>query len=102
TANQDDPAYRANVIADVRAPEAQNMTPQEQRAEFQRRKREVTQGSATTRKYLSEPPLDYREPAESAPAGELGEPEWRKERDAKRAAREASGNKRWYESLPFM
>jgi hypothetical protein len=102
TENRDNPSYRANVIVDVKAPEANNLSPQEQRAEFQRRKRETQQGSPTQRKYLSEPPLDYRTPSDSAPAGELGEPEWRKERDAKRAAREASGKKSWYERLPFM
>lgn len=102
SANQNTPGYRANVIVDTRARDTSTMTPQEQRAEFQRRKQEVTQGRSDTRAFLSEPPLDYRKPAETAPVGELGEPEWRKERDAKRAAREASGTQRWYERLPFM
>ena len=100
--NRDNAGFRPNVIVDTRGTDTTNMTPQEQRAEFQRRKQEVTQGRSDTRAFLSEPPLDYRKPAETAPVGELGEPEWRKERDAKRAAREASGTQRWYERLPFM
>lgn len=102
TENQETAGYRAPVIADVRSPETQNLSPQEQRAEFQRRRQQAMQGSATQRRYLSEPPIEYRQPAETAPAGELGQPEWRKERDAKRAARAASGKKSWYEYIPFM
>jgi len=58
----------------------------DQSAEFKRRMAENMQGSATERKYLSEPPLTYRQPAATAPVGQLGTPEWKKERDAKKAA----------------
>jgi hypothetical protein len=67
----------------------------EQSAEFKRRMAENMQGSATERKYLSEPPLTYREPAASAPVGELGKPEWKKERDAKKAAQIKRKNDWW-------
>lgn len=50
------------------------------RKEFNRRLAENNQGSPTNRKYLSEPPLDYRAPAASAPAGDVGEDEWRKKK----------------------
>ncbi|MBO0903881.1 hypothetical protein [Jiella sonneratiae] len=41
---------------------------------------EQKQGSPTQRKYLSEPPLKYREPAASAPVGDPGEDEEAKQR----------------------
>lgn len=62
-------------------------SPKDQSADFKRRMAENMQGSPTERKYLSEPPLTYRQPAASAPVGQLGEPEWKKERDAKNAAK---------------
>ena len=43
-----------------------------------------------TRKYLSEPPLDYRQAAADAPAGELGEDEYKKERRLSAQARKTA------------
>ena len=56
------------------------------RKEFIRRLADTKQGSPNTRKYLSEPPLAYRQAAETAPVGDIGEDEWQKDRRAKRAA----------------
>lgn len=53
------------------------------------------QGSPTERRYLSEPPLAYRQPAATAPANELGKDEWKKERDRKKAAKKESGHWGW-------
>lgn len=61
-----------------------------QREEFNKRLAERGQGNATTRKYLSEPPVAYRQPAVSAPAGDVGEDEWRKEQRQK-----SGGKKGW-------
>jgi hypothetical protein len=58
----------------------------DQQAEFRRRMAVNKQGSPTDRRFLSEPPLTYRQPAATAPTGELGEDEWRKEKDRKKAA----------------
>ncbi|MEF2070252.1 hypothetical protein SMD10_01135 [Consotaella sp. CSK11QG-6] len=55
-------------------------------AEFQKRIQEMRQGSATERKYLSEPPTTYRQPAASAPVGDPGVDE-----DVKAAERKAGG-----------
>ncbi len=71
-----------------------------QRAEFEKRLREGKQGSPTQRRFLSEPPVDYRVPASSAPSGELGEDEWRKEQDRKAAARKQSGKSSWRDWVP--
>jgi hypothetical protein len=62
-----------------------------QKAEYQKRLQETRQGSSKTRKYLSEPPIDYRQAAADAPTGELGEDEYRKERRLKREARKKGG-----------
>ncbi len=62
----------------------------DQRKEFNRRLAANTQGSPTSRRYLSEPPLDYRQPAATAPAGDIGEDEWRKEK-----RREVDSKKSW-------
>ena len=70
----------------------------DQREEFNRRLAENKQGSATNRKYLSEPPLVYREPAATAPVGDVGEDEWKKERRQKKAA---AKDKSWRDYLPF-
>ena len=70
--------YRGNVeILKGTGPEKQ------QRADFNKRLAENKQGSATSRKYLSEPPLEYRVPAETAAVGDVGEDEWKKERRRK-------------------
>ncbi len=61
-----------------------------QRKEFNRRLAANNQGSPTTRRYLSEPPLDYRQPAPTAPVGDIGEDEWRKEK-----RREVGSKKGW-------
>ena len=58
--------------------------------------RDRSGGSASQRKYLSEPPISYRQPANSATAGELGEDEVKKER---RRKAEASGSKSWRDRL---
>ncbi len=101
TANQDNPTYDSPVEADstgsngitstARYGERGNFEvqpdPEQQRAEFNRRLAETRQGSSGSRKYLSEPPLVYREASASAPVGDVGEPEWKKEQRQKRAAR---------------
>lgn len=55
-------------------------------------------GSPSTRRYLSEPPLTYREAASTATVGELGTDEAQKERERKRAAGKSKG---WRDYLPW-
>jgi hypothetical protein len=86
TENRDNPAYRSPVVNDVVAVVPEEMTADQQRAEFRRLRRE-TSGSSSSRRFLSEPPLDYRVPAATAPVGDLGETEDRKTRVAEREAR---------------
>jgi hypothetical protein len=51
--------------------------------------------SPTERNYLSEPPLEYRRPAESAPVGELGETERTKQRRREAIAERGEGGGWW-------
>jgi hypothetical protein len=63
----------------------------DQSAEFRARRLASTAGSPKTRRYLSEPPLEYRAPAATAATDELGEDEAKKERERKAAARKDKG-----------
>lgn len=109
TANQNNPAYQPQVKPASIAASDPNYDPERwasqtsprgtvQRAELERRIRENNQGEATTRRYLSEPPLDYRQPSPTAPTGELGEEEWKKARRIKRAASKSS----WRDYVPWL
>lgn len=123
TANQDNPRYRSNVIRDVNTGDTQTasaditfsesgmvkpdiLTPgkrssQEQRREFQRRQQITKQGSPTQRRYLSDPPTEYRQPAQTAAVDELGVDEVKKERARRRAANaEDSGG--WRRLIPWL
>ena len=71
-----------------------------QREEVKKRLAESRQGSATTRKYLSEPPLEYREAAATAPQDDIGDDEYQKTRAAKRAARK-KGSSVWRDWMPW-
>jgi hypothetical protein len=93
TANRDNPLYRPSVQVDH--PGSASTTPA-QSAQVRQALAE-NNGAVSRRKYLSEPPLVYREPSATAPVGELGEDEWKKERSAKREARAESGKRRsWW------
>ncbi|MFN4273262.1 MAG: hypothetical protein ACK4F5_10650 [Aliihoeflea sp.] len=105
TANQENNLYRSPVqmtgtssASEMDAVDMSQLTPEQQRAEYQRRAA-MRAGSATQRRYLSEPPLEYRVPSANAPADELGEDEWRKEQQLRRAAGSSSG---WRDWVPWL
>jgi hypothetical protein len=72
------------------------------REEFNRRLAEQKQGSPTQRRYLSEPPLDYRVPADTAPVNDIGVDEWKKEKRQKAEARKKSGESSWRDLVPWL
>jgi hypothetical protein len=72
-----------------------------QREEFNKKLAEANQGSPTNRKYLSEPPLDYRLPAETAAVNDVGEDELKKERRIKKAAQK-EGTGGWRNLIPWL
>ncbi|TPN81849.1 hypothetical protein FJ987_19535 [Mesorhizobium sp. CU2] len=115
TAHQNDPNYQPETAEDVQTdPEAvkkalaesgsshpprwspEDSNPQ-RAAEIQRRLAEQKQGDPTQRKYLSEPPLAYRQPSSDAPQNELGEDEFKKERRLKAQAEGKKGG--WFDWL---
>jgi len=63
-------------------------------AEF-RRALTIQQGTYTGRRFLSDPPSEYRQPAASAPVGELGTPEKQKERERLAAAKKKDSGGWW-------
>ncbi|MCR9138080.1 MAG: hypothetical protein NXI27_18925 [Alphaproteobacteria bacterium] len=79
------------------SPLAKNPTSKEQFEKF-RQARAQQKGAYEGRRYLSDPPPEYRLPAETAPADELGESEFQKEKRRKAAARKA---KRGFRIWPF-
>jgi hypothetical protein len=119
-ANDGKPGYDSPVVADADAASRAVYTPQPsgivyggdasgvhpvmqeraQREEVRRRLAENRQGSATNRKYLSEPPLEYRQAASTAPVDDIGEDEIKKERRAKKAAKK--GGSSWRDYVPWL
>lgn len=115
TAHQNDPSYQPETVEDVQtdpvavkkamADAASDHPPRwtpadsspQRAAEIQRRLAEQKQGDPNTRKYLSEPPLAYRAPADTAPQNELGEDEYKKERRLKAQAEGKKGG--WFDWL---
>lgn len=111
TANENNPDYDSPIQADVESTKSKGVTslarlndrgnfeempdPDKQREEFKKRLAETGQGSPTTRRFLSEPPLVYREASATAPVGDVGEPEWKKDRRSKRAAKK-KGTGGWW------
>lgn len=116
TANQDDPLYRPEVAMDGVAestrygrergsPRAFDGPPSWEagntKFDVEKRLKEQRQGDAGQRKYLSEPPLVYRQPVGTAPTDELGEDEYDKERRRKaEAKKKAGGGGGWFDWLP--
>lgn len=117
TANQNNPNFTPEVENDMPLAKADtsksdygffgDKTPKvvphgatDQSAEFRARKLASTAGSPTTRRYLSEPPLEYRAPAATAATDDLGEDEAKKERERKAAARKDKGFS-WKNLIPW-
>jgi hypothetical protein len=69
---------------------------------FKKKLAEGKQGSPTVRRTLTEPPLEYRQPAPTAATDELGEDEYKKQRRLKAEAKKASGNTSWRDLVPWL
>ncbi|MEM5495041.1 hypothetical protein [Hoeflea sp. AS16] len=69
----------------------------EQRRAYQQARKVQSGAYSDRRRFLSDPPLTYRQPAETAPVGELGESERAKEKRWKEEAAKAdTGKKKWW------
>jgi hypothetical protein len=71
-------------------------------AAYKQRLAASKQGSPTVRRTLTEPPLEYRQPAATAPTDELGEDEYKKQRRLKAEAAKANGNTSWKDLVPWL
>ncbi|SUA87871.1 Uncharacterised protein [Brucella intermedia] len=116
TANRDDPNFVSPVVQDVpvasniqaalprgnsRREDYESRTPTFDPAKvaaYKAMRQQQVQGSSSTRRYLSEPPLTYRQPASTAAVGELGTDEAQKERERKKASGKSKG---WRDYLPW-
>lgn len=114
-ANENNPNYEPGIIADdvqtdpvaVRKAMAESGSSHPpapdsgqavaRRAEVAKRVAESQQSTPTTRRYLSDPPVAYRTAAGTAPQGELGEDEYKKERRLKKEAQAKSGKSGWFD-----
>ena len=115
TANQNNPNFQPEVAPDPVSAKSGATDPQygffndkvapntgksNASADYRARKIASTAGSPTNRRYLSEPPLEYRQPATTAASNELGEDESVKERERKAAARKEKGFS-WRNLIPW-
>lgn len=119
TANENDPNYESGIVNDVQtdpvavrkalAESGSEHPPRWQpgdsgagaaarRTKIAKQLAESKQGDPTTRKYLSEPPLTYRVPSDTAPQNDIGEDEVKKQRRLKKAA---SGKRGLFDWLPW-
>jgi hypothetical protein len=113
TDNRDKQGFEPLVVSDVPAVQATSGAPdklgesaraydsgvresvtKQQTAAYKQAKADQ-QGTETDRKYLSEPPLVYRQPEATAPVGELGEDEVKKERRKRKEAMKDTGFSSW-------
>jgi hypothetical protein len=102
TAAQNDPLFVPTIKNDGYGVQTAALTPAEQQARFRAARKANTAGSPNTRAFLSEPPLEYRAPSETAAVGEVGEDELKKERRLKREASKKSGSKSWRDFVPWL
>ncbi len=115
TAGQNDPNFEPTIVNDLGGAQEvvkSNPNPNDDR---DARKRVVVDskaikqarvlnsvGSPTTRKTLSEPPVEYRKPVETAAYGDLGEDELKKERRLKAEAKKKKGTGGLKSLIPWL
>lgn len=115
TANENNPNYEPGILADdvqtdpvaVRKAMAESGSSHPpppdsgqtvaRRAEVAKRVAESQQSTPTSRRYLTDPPVAYRTASDTAPQGDLGEDEYKKERRLKKEAQAKSGKSGWFD-----
>jgi hypothetical protein len=96
TDNQDNALFEPVIVNDLPTGNLQSSnvvgkTPAQISADVKARRALQAGGSPTVRKHLSEPPIEYRAPVESAAYGDLGEDEAKKERRLRAEAKKKKG-----------
>ncbi|WP_416798316.1 hypothetical protein [Ciceribacter azotifigens] len=96
-ANKDNPRYRSPLLAGYGT--AGTMTESQKWAAF-REARQLQKGAyLDQRRFLSDPPTQYRQVASAANLDDLGEPELKKEKRRKKEAKAARQTSSWW--MPF-
>jgi hypothetical protein len=86
TANAGNPLYKSPIInTGLGQVQDKVLTPQEQSERF-RAGRAIQDGAYSGRRFLSDPPAELKVAADTAPVGDLGEPEKKKEARRKKLA----------------
>ncbi|MBX9456485.1 MAG: hypothetical protein KL863_10955 [Rhizobium sp.] len=93
-ANSDDGNYRSPLMVSVT--EGKVKSPEQQAAEF-REARKIMDGRENKRRFMSDPPLEYRQVDDPAKLTDLGESEAAKEKRRKEEAEIAGSGRKWYQ-----
>ena len=93
-ANADNGNYRSPLAVSVT--EGKVKSPEQQAAEF-RQARKIMDGRENKRRFMSDPPLEYRQVDDPAQLGDLGETEAAKEKRRKKEAEIAGSGRKWYQ-----
>lgn len=95
--NKNNPGYRSPLLAGYGT--AGTMT-ETQKWEAFREARKIQQGAyLDQRRFLADPPTQYRAVSDAATLDDLGEPELKKEKERKKAAKAAKQGSSWW--MPF-
>lgn len=93
-ANKDNPRYRSPLLAGYGT--AGTMTEQQKWQAF-REGRKIQQGAyIDQRRFLADPPTEYRQVSDAATLDDLGTPESQKEKERKKKAAAARGGNEWW------
>lgn len=92
--NADNPNYRSPLIVGVTEGKVKSV---EQQATEYREGRKIMQGRENKRRFMSDPPLEYRQVDDPAKLTELGESEAAKEKKRKEEAEIAGSGRKWWQ-----
>ena len=92
--NADDGNYRSPLAVSVT--EGKVKSPEQQRLEF-REARKIQEGRENKRRFMSDPPLEYRKVDDPAKLADLGESEAAKEKKRKKEAEIAGTGRQWWQ-----
>lgn len=92
--NADNPNYRSPLIVGVTEGRTKSV---EQQATEYREARKIAEGRENKRRFMSDPPLEYRQVDDPAKLTDLGESETAKEKRRKKEAEIAGSGRKWYQ-----
>jgi hypothetical protein len=92
--NADNPNYRSPLIVGVT--EGKTKSVEQQATEF-REARKISEGRENKRRFMSDPPLEYRQVDDPAKLTDLGEKEADKEKRRKQEAEIAGTGRKWWQ-----